>query len=205
MLPEKFDNGESVTFFQSILLRSQYVEYKISHYVDKAAESLFGFVSVLPGAFSAFRWEAIKGAPLETFLRGQKLTDSNLDTFPSCSTANMYLAEDRIMCLEIIAKENCNYILTYIPGCKALTDAPNQLTVLIKQRRRWFNGSMFATFHVLGNMCRTWRRADSFWRNIGYMILYAYMLLNMLVSYIIVGLFYASYSIFLRSIFPSKD
>lgn len=64
---------------------------------------------------------------------------------------------------------------------------------------------MFATFHVLGNMCRTWRRADSFFRNIGYMVLYAYMLFNMLVSYLIVGLFYASYSIFLRSIFSSDD
>ena len=38
---------------------AQYVEYKVSHYLDKATESLFGFVSVLPGAFSTFRWEAI--------------------------------------------------------------------------------------------------------------------------------------------------
>jgi chitin synthase len=97
MLPEKFEGGEPVSFFESILLRSQYVEYKLSHYVDKAAESLFGFVSVLPGAFSAFRWKAIQGTPLETFLKGQKLTDSNLGTYPSCATANMYLAEDRIM------------------------------------------------------------------------------------------------------------
>jgi len=105
------------------------------------------------------------------------------------------LAEDRIMCLEIIAKKNWNYILDYIPGWKALTDAPNTLTQLIKQRRRWFNGSMFASFHVLANMCRIWKRSNSCCRNIGYMVLYLYMLVNMLVSYFIVGLFYASYSI----------
>ena len=91
MLPEKNEDGSSISFFQSILLRSQYVEYKLSHYVDKAAESLFGFVSVLPGAFSCFRWKAIEGEPLKKFLKGQKLTDSNLKSFPSCSTANMYL------------------------------------------------------------------------------------------------------------------
>lgn len=55
-----------------MLLRAQYVEYKISHYLDKALESLFGFVSVLPGAFSTFRWDAIKGDPLTEFLLGAK-------------------------------------------------------------------------------------------------------------------------------------
>ena len=91
MLPEKNDDGSAISFFDSILLRAQYVEYKLSHYVDKAAESLFGFVSVLPGAFSAFRWEAIQGQPLAKFLKGQKLTDSNLSDYPKCGVANMYL------------------------------------------------------------------------------------------------------------------
>jgi len=58
IIPDKNpENNQSFSMFESILLRSQYVEYKVSHYVDKATESLFGFVSVLPGAFSTFRWE----------------------------------------------------------------------------------------------------------------------------------------------------
>lgn len=47
------------------LIYAQYAEYKLSHYLDKAAESSLGFVSVLPGAFSTFRWDAIKGNPLK--------------------------------------------------------------------------------------------------------------------------------------------
>lgn len=57
LLPEKKEDNSAVDFFESVILRTQYVEYKVSHYLDKAAESLFGFVSVLPGAFSTFRWE----------------------------------------------------------------------------------------------------------------------------------------------------
>lgn len=105
MLPNQID-GEDVSFFQNILLRAQYVEYKLSHYVDKAAESIFGFVSVLPGAFSGFRWEAINGEPLEKFLKGHRLNDTKSSNYPGCGTANMYLAEDRIMCFEIIVKKN---------------------------------------------------------------------------------------------------
>ena len=100
------------------------MEYKVSHYLDKAAESLFGFVSVLPGAFSTFKWECINGEPLEAFLRGSKDEFADVNEIMPCSTANKYLAEDRIMCLEIIAKEDCNFIIHYIPGAKCLTDPP---------------------------------------------------------------------------------
>ena len=43
----------------------------------------------------------------------------------------MYLAEDRVMCLEIMAKYKSKYFLTYIPDAKAYTDAPSDLAHLI--------------------------------------------------------------------------
>ena len=55
----EFDQSVNIFSFSYALVASQYVEYKISHYLDKACESLVGFVSVLPGAFSMLRFEAI--------------------------------------------------------------------------------------------------------------------------------------------------
>ena len=152
IVEEKKPDGSPITFMESVFLRAQYVEYKLSHYLDKATETIFGFVSVLPGAFSTFRWECIKGAPLAAFLKGARDEFGDLTKIMSCSDANKYLAEDRIMCLEIIAQKNENYIIHYIPGAKCLTDPPITLTQLIKQRRRWLNGSLFASLYVLQHM-----------------------------------------------------
>lgn len=109
------------------------------------------------------------------------------------------------MCLEIITKQNANFIIHYVPGAKCLTDPPMSLTELIKQRRRWFNGSMFATFHVLSSMCRIWKRKGSCIRNIFFMILYLYMIVQTILSFILVGLFYGAFSIFIRTTLPSDD
>ena len=41
--------------------------------------------------------------------------------------------------------------MTYIPDAKAFTDAPESLLVLMKQRRRWMNGALFAAWRVISN------------------------------------------------------
>jgi chitin synthase len=103
LVPDKKENGDQFTFVENAIMQAQYVEYKLSHYIDKAYESLFGFISVLPGAFSTFRWEAICGSPLDAFLKG-KLKEGDPNYKTSCPEANMYLAEDRIFCLELLIK-----------------------------------------------------------------------------------------------------
>lgn len=132
LIPDKKDNGEQFGVLENMLMEAQYVEYKLSHYIDKQCESLFGFISVLPGAFSTFRWEAIYGDPLNAFLKGI-MQEMDAKFIPNCAEANMYLAEDRIFCLELLIKKNQSYILSYISGCKAITDPPYDLIQLLKQ------------------------------------------------------------------------
>jgi chitin synthase len=55
-------------------------------------ESVFGYVSVLPGAFSAYRWKAIRGEPLNAYFFVEENSVKEMGPF----MANMYLAEDRV-------------------------------------------------------------------------------------------------------------
>lgn len=45
--------------FRNPIEMAQKVEYKFAHVFDKALESSFGFITVLPGAFSAYKWQAL--------------------------------------------------------------------------------------------------------------------------------------------------
>ena len=73
---------------------------------------------------------------------------------------NMFLAEDRILCFEVVAKAGSKWHLTYVKTSKAETDVPDGAAEFISQRRRWLNGSFAATIYSLihfgkiyGSMC----------------------------------------------------
>jgi len=123
----------------------------MAHILDKPFESMFGFINVLPGAFSGYRWEALKRDD-----NNESVLDSYLKTvleqdhkFLNLEEANMYLAEDRILCLKIYSKFGKRYKLRYIPTASAVVDPVTNTVNLMGQRRRWINGSWFALEYVL--------------------------------------------------------
>ena len=169
---------------------AQFFEYKMAHTPDKSCESLFGVQSVLPGAYSLFRWEAIVGRPLMEFYKG---VESKKDL--TCPEANKYLAEDRVMCLEIMIKKDARYELTYVMDAKAYTDAPPSLAVLLKQRRRWINGSLFGTYHVINHFCdliSCTRTRHSKCRQFCVSLFLIYYVLTFLFQFFLIGGLYAA-------------
>jgi len=110
------------------LVASQNFEYKMSNILDKPLESVFGYITVLPGALSAYRFHALQNdetghGPLSQYFKGETLHGQDADVF----TANMYLAEDRILCWELIAKRNERWVLKYVKNCTGETDVPGKL------------------------------------------------------------------------------
>lgn len=68
---------------------------------------------------------------------------------PTPYEANMYLAEDRIMCIELLTKRDNHWTMEYIKGATAATDVPVSVINLVNQRRRWLNGALLCSMYNL--------------------------------------------------------
>ncbi|KAH9073611.1 chitin synthase-domain-containing protein [Lactarius deliciosus] len=62
-------------------------------------------------------------------------------------TANMYRAEDRILCWELVSRRSESWVLHYVKSAYAVTDTPDQVPELVSRRRRCHNGSFSAAIH----------------------------------------------------------
>lgn len=165
----------------NVLVAAQNFEYKMSNILDKPLESVFGYISVLPGAFSAYRWKALLNGPdgrgpLSVYLAGEKMHEPG--AIASLGESNMYLAEDRVLCFEIIAKKNEAWTLKYIKAAEASTDVPDSVAEFISQRRRWMNGATFSSLHATGNFFRVWTSGQGIFRKFFLSILFFYNLIQ---------------------------
>lgn len=183
------------------LVATQNFEYKMSNILDKPLESAFGFISVLPGAFSAYRYIALQNdktgnGPLEKYFAGEKMHGANAGIF----TANMYLAEDRILCFELVSKRNCHWILQYVKSATGETDVPDTMSELILQRRRWLNGSFFAAVYAIAHFYQMFRSDHSFLRKIMFMLEFLYQTINMIFAWFAIGNFFLVFRILTTSL-----
>lgn len=205
------------------LVAAQNFEYKISNILDKPMESVFGFISVLPGAFSAYRYEALLNVdgegPLEKYFKGEFLhNDTQVNNeddderqlkernFRQAGifTSNMYLAEDRILCFELVAKKKHNYILRYVNEAKAETDVPEKLDEFVLQRRRWLNGSLFAAGYAVFHWTKIWKSNHSLIRKMVLQIEFYYQFITLLVSWFSIASFFLVFRILTKNL-GAKD
>ena len=183
------------------LVAAQNFEYKMSNILDKPLESTFGFISVLPGAFSAYRYVALQNdktgqGPLEKYFAGEKMHGANAGIF----TANMYLAEDRILCFELVSKRNCSWTLQYVKSSNGETDVPTEMADFILQRRRWLNGSFFAAVYSLTHFYQIWRSHHSAMRKFVFAIEFVYQLVQMIFAWFAIGNFFLVFRILTSSL-----
>ncbi|KAM3075045.1 hypothetical protein ACMFMG_007495 [Clarireedia jacksonii] len=183
------------------LVATQNFEYKMSNILDKPLESAFGFISVLPGAFSAYRYVALQNdkagnGPLEKYFAGEKMHGANAGIF----TANMYLAEDRILCFELVSKRNCHWILQYVKSATGETDVPDTMAELILQRRRWLNGSFFAAVYALAHFYEIFRSDHSLLRKFMFLVEFAYQTISMIFAWFGLANFFLVFHILTTSL-----
>ncbi|KAK8043223.1 glycosyltransferase family 2 protein [Apiospora phragmitis] len=176
------------------LVASQNFEYKMSNILDKPLESVFGYITVLPGALSAYRYHALQNdetghGPLSQYFKGETLHGQHADVF----TANMYLAEDRILCWELVAKRSERWVLKYVKGCTGETDVPDSVPEFISQRRRWLNGAFFAAVYSLVHFKQIWTTDHTLARKVLLHIEFLYQFLQLLFTYFSLANFYLTF------------
>ncbi|KAF8167433.1 glycosyltransferase family 2 protein [Crassisporium funariophilum] len=190
----------------SPLVASQNFEYKMSNILDKPLESVFGYISVLPGAFSAYRYKALMNGPdgkgpLASYFKGETMHGGGSGA--GLFGTNMYLAEDRILCFEIVTKKREGWILKYVKSAKASTDVPSTVPEFISQRRRWLNGSLFASIHATVFFFRIWSSGQNFFRKIFLQIEFIYNAIQLVFTWTSLANFYLAFFFLVSS--ATKD
>ncbi|KAI9348299.1 chitin synthase-domain-containing protein, partial [Zopfochytrium polystomum] len=176
------------------LVAAQNFEYKMSNILDKPLESVLGYISVLPGAFSAYKYSAIQGMPLQQYFKGETMEGGG-----NIFAANMYLAEDRILCFELVTKVGQAWLLRYVKAAKAETDVPSSVPEFISQRRRWLNGSFFASFHAFSHWYFIFRSGHSIPRKLLLILEFLYNFVNMMFTWFQIGNFYLTFYFLLKN------
>jgi chitin synthase len=169
----------------NFVIATQEYEYKISNVMDKSLESVLGYITVLPGAFSAYRYEAIRGnssdSPLARYFVSLTSSLKEIGVFKG----NMFLAEDRILGFELLVREGKSWYMAYCNDSVAETDVPETLVDLLKQRRRWLNGSFFAIVYALLNFAKLYKSKHKFHMKIILTLEFAYLCLNTVLGWFI--------------------
>ncbi|KAF2161869.1 glycosyltransferase family 2 protein [Zasmidium cellare ATCC 36951] len=201
----KAAKGKAWSALLNPLVASQNFEYKMSNILDKPLESVFGYITVLPGALSAYRYHALQNdetghGPLSQYFKGETLHGQDADVF----TANMYLAEDRILCWELVAKRSERWVLKYVRNATGETDVPDAVPEFMSQRRRWLNGAFFAAVYS-GLHCRQiWYTDHTIARKILLHIEFVYQFVQLLFTFFALGNFYLTFYFIAGSLADKK-
>ncbi|KAF9353673.1 Chitin synthase, class 1, partial [Mortierella sp. AD094] len=198
------------------LVATQNFEYKMTNQypftqnniLDKPLESVIGYISVLPGAFSAYRYKALLTSPetpdegpLISYFKGENPSpDSGI------FDANMYLAEDRILCFELVAKRNYAWTLRYVKAAWAETDVPDTVPELISQRRRWLNGTFFVALFSIVHFGKIYKSNHAYWRKLLFHLQLLYNVLSIFFSWFAIANIYLTFYILANSLtFPENS
>jgi chitin synthase len=140
--------------------------------------------------------------PLASYFKGEAMHGGT--TNAGLFERNMYLAEDRILCFEIVTKKKEAWTLKYVKSAKASTDVPTTVPEFISQRRRWLNGSLFASIHATVFWFRIWTSGQGFFRKLALQFEFIYNAIQLIFTWTSLANFYLAF-FFVRTTVTSID
>lgn len=181
----------SKTSFINPFVAAQNFEMKKSNILEKPLESILGQVSL--GEFSAYRYRAIMGRPLEQYFHGdltlsKKLGRKGFDEM-SIFKKNMFFAGDRILSFELVAKAGFNWRLAFVKGARGEAEVPRDFAGFINSRRQWLNGSFAANLYAFIHFGRTYQSGQSILQMALLHLQMVYKFVQIVLSWFSLGMF----------------
>ncbi|EEB96911.1 hypothetical protein MPER_03866, partial [Moniliophthora perniciosa FA553] len=142
---------------------------------------------------------AIFGVPLTQYFHGDHSLADRLGPKRYYGNEHLHqehvLAEDRILCFELVAKKNDRWTLTYVKPSKAETDVPESAPELIGQRRRWLNGSFAASVYALVNFFKLYQSGHGIFRMFFFHVQALYNIFSLVFSWFSLANIWLTFSI----------
>lgn len=177
--------GEKEHGLLNPLVAAQNFEYKLKSILDKPRESVFGLVSMSPGGFSAYRYNALLNdhlgqGPMSSYFVGEMIeTRAHKDLF----AANMYLAGEDILGFELVTKRKAAWRLLYVRSAYAEILVPRNVADWIYQRQQRLNGSFFASVFAITHAHAILRTDHAVWRALMFLIELLYQALSLVLRW----------------------
>eukprot|EP00474_Spongospora_subterranea_P011358 CRZ11816.1 hypothetical protein [Spongospora subterranea] len=124
--------------FLKILQDTEYIE---SQMMQRTTEDYLGSVSCLPGALTMVRFESLQSVADEYF--------DQMNSTDSLDFARTHLGEDRYFTHLLMEKQSNQYRIGYCSAARCKTEGCSSLHQLLKQRRRWYLGTLANEIHML--------------------------------------------------------
>ncbi|KAG0200523.1 Chitin synthase, class 2 [Mortierella sp. GBA30] len=154
------------------IIAAQIFEYKVSSILEKPFESIFGYISVMPSALVAYRYEALlpepisgKG-PLTTYFEPDYLVFSDDHREVGEVLQYSYFAEDQILPFLITTRKNAKYTMQYVRSAWAETELPEGIGSFLGLKRKWQNRRFFGLIYAASNIAAIWRSGHNFLRKV---------------------------------------
>ncbi|KAI1288053.1 glycosyltransferase family 2 protein [Xylaria venustula] len=107
---------------------------------------------LLNPAFSAYRFIAVRGRPLEDYFHGDPTLAHSFGGKAASQSPfryNRFLADDCVLPFNLVTKPGQRWRTRLVSRSVAETDVPTSTIDFINQRRRWPNGSLASSVHSL--------------------------------------------------------
>ncbi|KAF9130737.1 Chitin synthase, class 2 [Mortierella sp. 14UC] len=154
------------------IIAAQIFEYKVSSVLEKPFESIFGYISVMPGALVAYRYETLlpepisgKG-PLTTYFEPDYLVFSDDHRDVGEVLEYSYFAEDQILPFLVATRPHAQNTMQYVRSAWAETELPGGIGSFLGMKRKWQNRRFFGLIYAVSHVAAIWRSGHNIVRKL---------------------------------------